>query len=88
MNDASIIFDFEMEDGSTVQYATLAIFSLNGNPCAALVPLRDNGDPAPADVSLFYCQEEEGGGLSLYEIADETEYNAIASAFQRVLEAI
>ena len=82
--------DLEIEEGHPIPYGILTIFSLNGDSYAAMIPLKDDGAPAKADVMLCGCDvpENEEEDMDFYLINDRDEYRAAERAFQKVVKSL
>ena len=75
----------ELEDGITVECAVLTTFPVGKNDYIALAPIEgeaaDNGD-----VYLYRYVELPDGEPSLDNILDDDEYEAVADAFDELLD--
>lgn len=65
--------DLEQANGSLVRYGVLAIFALNGDTYAAMIPLQDDGEPVACDVTLMGCEWAEGSSAEGSPAPDDTD---------------
>ena len=76
----------ELDDGTTVECAVLTIFPVEDKDYIALLPLE--GEAAEeGEVFLYRYFETEDGEPSLDNIQDDDEYEAVANAFDEMLDA-
>lgn len=80
------IFELADDNDHVQEYALLTVYTVDGYPYAALVPVQDD-EPLQADVVIYAC-EGDLDNLDLYEIDDENEYNTAVDAFRRVVASL
>lgn len=77
-----------LEDDTVVECSILTIFPVNNADYIALLPLDDNGEPNEAgEVFLYRYLETEDEEPVLENIEDDDEYEAVADAFDELLDA-
>ena len=76
----------ELDDGTSLECAVLTIFPVGENDYIALLPLE--GEAAEdGEVYLYKYFESPEGEPSLDNITDEDEYEAVADAFDELLDS-
>lgn len=85
-NDESATVTLELDDGTSVECAVLTIFPVGENDYIALLPLE--GEAAEeGEVYLYKYMESPEGEPSLDNILDDDEYEAVADAFDELLDS-
>lgn len=74
-----------LDDGSELECAVLSIFPVGDNQYIALVPIEDN-DEEEGEVFLYRFIEHDNDELELLNIEDDAEYEAVADAFDELLD--
>lgn len=74
-----------LDNGEVLECAILTIFPVNEKQYIALLPLNENGESEEGEVFL-YRFHEENGEPSLENIMDDDEYEAVADAFDEMLD--
>jgi uncharacterized protein YrzB (UPF0473 family) len=75
-----------LDDGKEINCAVLEIFTVEGKDYIALVP-EDSEDEEEGNVFLYRYIEEENGEPQLLNIEDDDEFEAVADAFEEILDA-
>lgn len=76
-----------LEDGSELECSVLAIFPVQDKQYIALVPMTEEEDGEEGDVYLYRFTEFEDGEIELGNIEDDDEYEAVADAFDELLDS-
>lgn len=85
-NDEEATVTLELDDGTSVECDVLTIFPVGENDYIALLPLE--GEAAEeGEVYLYKYMESEEGEPSLDNILDDDEYEAVADAFDELLDS-
>lgn len=84
-NDEAMV-TLELDDGSVVECAVLTIFPVDDKDYIALLPI-DSEDADDGEVFLYRYVETEDGQPSLDNIQDDDEYEAVADAFDELLDS-
>lgn len=74
-----------LDDGSEVECAVIAIFPAAQKQYIALLPLESE-DEEEGEVFLYRFTELEDGEIQLDNIEDDDEYEAVADAFDEILD--
>ena len=82
------IVTLTLDDGSEVECAVMAIFPVGKEEqlYIALLPLNENGDNEDGEIYLYRYTELEGEEIQLDNIEDDDEYEAVADAFDELLD--
>ncbi len=84
-NEEEATVTLELDDGTTLECAVLTIFPVKDKEYIALLPL--DGQPAEeGEVFLYRYLETADGEPSLDNIEDDDEYEAVADAFDEMLD--
>lgn len=84
-DDEEATVTLELDDGTSVECAVLTIFPVGEKDYIALLPME--GDAAEeGEVYLYQYTETEDGEPSLDNIKDDDEYEAVADAFDELLD--
>ena len=83
-----MIIELENERGALISYGVLSIFSVNDEEYIALVPMKNEDEPANADVLLYGLEDADDDDYSLYEIEDDEEYQTVSEAFQELVQSL
>ena len=75
-DDEEATVTLTLEDGAELECSVLAIFPVNDMQYIALV-----------DVYLYRFSEDESGEIELGNIEDDEEYEAVADAFDELLDS-
>lgn len=85
-NDEEATVTLELDDGTSVECAVLTIFPVGENDYIALLPLEGEATEE-GEVYLYKYMESEEGEPSLDNILDDDEYEAVADAFDELLDS-
>ena len=82
------IVTLTLDDGSEVECAVMAIFPVGKEEqqYIALLPLDEDGDNEDGEIYLYRYTELEGEDIQLDNIEDDDEYEAVADAFDELLD--
>lgn len=84
--DDDVCVTLELDDGTSVECEILTIFPVGNNDYIALLPTT--GDAAEeGEIYLYKYTENEDGEPSLDNILDDDEYEAVADAFDELLDS-
>ncbi len=75
-----------LEDGTELECDVVAIFPVDGKDYIALLPDKVIDGYEENEVFLYRYKELEGDDISLEPIDDEEEYEAVADAFDELLD--
>ena len=76
-----------LDDDSEIECAILTIFPVKDKDYIALLPLTDKGEPnEEGEVLLYRYSEDENEQPNLENIEDDDEYEAVADAFDEILD--
>ena len=75
-----------LEDGTELECDVVAIFPVDGKDYIALLPDKVIEGYEENEVFLYRYKELEGDDISLEPIDDEEEYEAVADAFDELLD--
>ncbi|MBQ8317480.1 MAG: DUF1292 domain-containing protein [Lachnospiraceae bacterium] len=75
-----------LEDGTELECDVVAIFPVDGNDYIALLPDKVIEGYEENEVFLYRYTELEGDDVHLEPIDDEEEYEAVADAFDELLD--
>ena len=84
--DGNITVTLTLDNDEQVECAILTIFPVNGRDYIALLPLDENGENEDGEV-FIYRYDEADGTPSLGNIENDEEYEAVADAFDELLDA-
>ena len=79
------IVTLTMDDDTEVDCAVIAIYPVADKQYIALLPLDEDGDNKDGEVYLYRYSEGEGDP-TLDNIEDDDEYEAVADAFDEILD--
>ncbi len=79
------IITLQLEDGD-VDCAIVATFPVNGKDYIALLPTEPYGDFEEGEVFLYGYEVIDEEEIELIDIEDEDEYEAVADAFDQLLD--
>ncbi len=85
-NNEEATVTLELDDGTSVECAVLTIFPVGENDYIALLPL-DGESAEEGEVYLYKYTESPEGEPSLDNIMDDDEYEAVADAFDELLDS-
>lgn len=74
-----------LDDGTELECAVLTIFPVGEQQYIALVPMEEN-DEEEGEVFLYRFNQLENDELELQNIEDDDEYEAVADAFDELLD--
>lgn len=74
-----------LDDGTELNCIVLDIFSVDGKDYIALQP--EEGEEDDDNVFLYRYIQEEDGEPQLLNIEDDEEFEAVADAFEEILDA-
>jgi uncharacterized protein YrzB (UPF0473 family) len=77
------IITLTLEDGKEIECAVIAVFPVEDKDYIALLPLENEED---GEVFLYGYEEFDDGTFELVSIESDEEYEAVASAFDEILE--
>ena len=83
--DEDLIVTLELDDGTQEDCQIICIFETLDREYIALMPIQDE-DETDGSVYLYRYLEDEEGNPSLDDIEDEDEYDAVADAFDEILD--
>ena len=75
-----------LDNDEQVECAILTIFPVNGRDYIALLPLNENGENNDGEVYIYRYDNSQGSPV-LENIEDDEEYEALADAFDEMLDA-
>ncbi|MBE5953647.1 MAG: DUF1292 domain-containing protein [Lachnospiraceae bacterium] len=75
-----------LEDGTELECDVVAIFEVDGQDYIALLPDKVIDGYEENEVFLYRYEELEGEDIKLEPIDDEEEYEAVADAFDEILD--
>ena len=75
-----------MEDDTEVECAILTIYPVDSKEYIALLPLDENGENEDGEVYIYRYDNSTGSPV-LENIEDDEEYEAVADAFDEMLDA-
>ncbi len=75
-----------LEDGTELECDVVAIFPVDGKDYIALLPNKVIDGYEENEVFLYRYQELEGDDINLEPIDNEEEYEAVADAFDELLD--
>ena len=75
-----------LEDGTELECDVIAIFPVNGQDYIALLPNKHVEGYEDDEVFLYRYKELEGEDIDLSQIESEDEYEAVADAFDELLD--
>lgn len=75
-----------LEDGTELECDVIAIFPVGDKDYIALLPNKTVEDFDENEVFLYRYAELEGDEISLTQIESEEEYEAVADAFDELLD--
>ena len=84
-NDEEMTVTLNLDEGE-VTCAVAAIFEVAGKDYIALLPLDENGENEDGEVYI-YRYDNSTGTPQLENIEDDDEYEAVADAFDEMLDA-
>lgn len=88
-DDAEMTITLELEDDTELECAVLAIFPMNDQQYIALTPSTEGEDlelSEESEVFFYRFTEYENQEIELENIEDEDEYEAVADAFDELLD--
>ena len=84
--DDDVCVTLELDDGTSVECEILTILPVGNNDYIALLPTM--GEAAEeGEIYLYKYTETEDGEPSLDNILDDDEYEAVADAFDELLDS-
>lgn len=86
-NDEFDTMTLTLDDGSEIECGVLAIFPVQNKQYIALVPLNEEDDSEEGEVYLYCYVEDEEGEIQLIKIEEDDEYEAVADAFDELLDS-
>ncbi len=84
--DGNITVTLTLDNDETVECAILTIFPVDGRDYIALLPLDEDGENDDGEVYI-YRYDNSSGTAVLENIEDDDEYEAVADAFDEMLDA-
>lgn len=87
--DEEMTVTLELDDGSEVECAIIAIFPVDENDYIALLPLDENGENEDGEVWLYRYSEDESNPdaePTLESIEEDEEYEKASEAFDQFLD--
>jgi uncharacterized protein YrzB (UPF0473 family) len=85
-NDEEEIITLTFDDGSSITCTIVAIFPVEGQDYAALLPNEPMDGIEPEELLLYRYVELEGEEVDLLTIDDEDEFDKVADAFDELLD--
>lgn len=86
VDEAHHTITLTMDDDTEVECAILTIFPVENKEYIALLPLDENGQNETGEVYLYSFSRTADGDPMLANIEDDEEYDAVANAFNAVVE--
>ena len=77
------IMTLTLEDGTEVECAVIAVFEVGESDYIALLPLESQEE---GEVYLYGYNEFDDGDFELVSIESDEEYEAVAAAFDEILD--
>lgn len=84
--DGNITVTLTLDNDEQVECAILTIFPVNERDYIALLPLDEDGENEDGEVYI-YRYDNSSGSPVLENIEDDEEYEAVADAFDEMLDA-
>ena len=84
MDEAKV--SMTLDDGTELECDVIAIFPVNGRDYIALLPDKVIDGYEEDEVFLYRYKELEGEDIELAQIESEEEYEAVADAFDELLD--
>ena len=84
--DGNITVTLTLDNDEQVECAILTIFPVNEREYIALLPLDEKGENEDGEVFIYRYENVEGSPV-LGNIEDDDEYEAVADAFDEMLDA-
>ena len=84
--NGDITVTLTLDNDETVECAILTIFPVDGRDYIALLPLDENGENEDGEVYIYRYDNSTGSPV-LENIEDDEEYEAVADAFDEMLDA-
>ncbi len=84
MDEAKV--SMTLDDGTELECDVIAIFPVNGQDYIALLPDKVIDGYEEDEVFLYRYKELEGEDIELAQIESEEEYEAVADAFDELLD--
>ncbi len=84
LDDATV--SMTLEDGTELECDVIAIFPVDGKQYIALLPDKVIDGYEENEVFLYRYEELEGEDINLTPIDSEDEYEAVADAFDELLD--
>ena len=84
--DGNITVTLTLDNDEQVECAILTIFPVDGRDYIALLPLDENGENRDGEVFIYRYDNSQGSPV-LENIEDDEEYEAVADAFDEMLDA-
>ena len=84
--DGNITVTLTLDNDETVECAILTIFPVAGRDYIALLPLDENGENEDGEVYIYRYDNSTGSPV-LENIENDEEYEAVADAFDEMLDA-
>ena len=86
MQGIFVEYGITVDDDTEVECAILTIFPVENKEYIALLPLDENGQNETGEVYLYSFSRTADGDPMLANIEDDEEYDAVANAFNAVVE--
>ena len=77
-----------LDNDEVIECAVLTIYSVDDKEYIALLPLDEEGDNEEGDVFIYRYVETADGEPTLENIEDDDEYEAVADAFDEMLDEL
>lgn len=84
--DGNVTVTLTLDNDEQVECAILTIFPVNGRDYIALLPLNEEGGNDDGEV-FIYRYDESNGTPTLGNIENDEEYEAVADAFDEMLDS-
>jgi uncharacterized protein YrzB (UPF0473 family) len=78
------VMTLTLEDGTEIECAVIAVFPVEDKDYIALLPLENQDE---GEVFLYGYEEFEDGTFELLSIESDEDYEAVANAFDEILDA-
>ena len=84
--DEEMTVELELDDGTMVNCAVITILTVEAKDYIVLLPLNENGENNDGEVYIYRYDNSQGSPV-LENIEDDEEYEAVADAFDEMLDA-
>jgi uncharacterized protein YrzB (UPF0473 family) len=85
-HDEQMTVTLTLDDGSELECVVLTIFPVGEKKYIALLPMTDSETEEDGEVFLYHYNQLENEEIELLNIEDDDEYEAVADAFDELLD--